>query len=370
MSSYGGGISSFIKNKAETLVDKPVVFDVLTFDDTPKKFDELIKKTGGKVYKISNPKKAGFFQFFSEVNHILSKQPKHVIIHSHINGMKALAFYLVAKKNGIKRFVIHAHTAAPLTSSKFKLKSKQILNTFLSSEKLSCGIKASVNIFGNRTVKRKKIVHIPNSINEEKFLYIAGMNDQRKKLRKDILDITGDQMVIGSVARFKKLKNHTFMLDIIEDLKKRNFNFIWFFAGDGSCKQKIEKEVHRRKLDKYVKFLGYRNDIDNLFNIMDIFALPSLYEGLPTVLIEAQASSTYSLVSNTVTDEADLDLGLVSYLDIISTKDWVSQIEEFKKVEVPTDIIKQKLLEGKFTAKTSADLYLDFLQNKIDSYYI
>lgn len=370
MSSYGGGISSFIKNKAEALLNDPVVFDVITFDDTPKKFDALIEKTGGRVYKISNPKEDGFFQFFREVNHILSKQPKHVIIHSHINGLKALAFYLVAKKNGIKRFVIHAHTAAPLTSSKFKLKSKQILNTFLSSEKLSCGIKASVNIFGNRTVKRKKIVHIPNSINEEKFLYIAGMDDQRKKLRKEILGITDDQVVIGSVARFKKLKNHTFMLDVIEELKNRNFNFIWFFAGDGSCKQKIEEEVHRRKLDKYVKFLGYRNDIDNLFNIMDIFALPSLYEGLPTVLIEAQASSTYSLVSNTVTDEADLDLGLVSYLDIISTKDWVSQIEEFKKVEVPTDIIKQKLLEGKFTAKTSADLYLDFLQNKIDSYYI
>lgn len=367
MSSYGGGISSFIRNKAEIFKRDSVSFDVITFNEVPKEFNKLIEDTGGKVFKVANPKKEGFNKFYSQVNAIMKRLPKDILIHSHVDGMIALPFYLIAKKNGLKRFAVHAHTAAPSpNSSKLQEKIKRTINRMISKEKLSCGIKASGNIFGEKAVRSNSIVHIPNSID-----YIDFKNKKdNEKLKKQILGIEDNRLVIGSIARFRELKNHQFMIEVIEKLKEKNVKFLWFFAGDGLLKEEIEKLVHQKNLDDYVCFLGRRDDIPNLFTIMDIFALPSFYEGLPTVVIEAQATSTTSYVSNTVTRECDFDLGLVKFLTIEDSSVWAESIQNFTPKLVDTKIIDQKFSENKFTNETSAELYKQFLNNELKHYNI
>ena len=367
MSGYGGGISAFIANKAQAFADQDVPFDVITFDDTSSDFERLIEETGGKVYKISNPKEKGSKIFYKEVNSIMNKLPEDTLIHSHVYGVKAIPFYLIAKKNKLHRFVIHAHTAAPQLKSNFLQETlKKWVNRTLSKEKLSCGIKASINIFGEKEALKNDIVHIPNSINYEKFSY----KRDSKQLKKDILGIDDNRLVIGSIARFRELKNHKFMVEIIKDLKESNIDFVWFFAGEGLLKNEIEQRVKDLKLEKNVIFLGYRDDIPNLFEMMDIFVLPSLNEGLPTVVIEAQATSTTSLLSDTITKECDLDLGLVEYLSIQDKTQWVENIKDFKPVNVESSTIEERLIDGKFTNDTSASLYKRFLDKEVKRYSI
>ncbi|GAA0366541.1 glycosyltransferase family 1 protein [Alkalibacterium iburiense] len=367
MSGYGGGISAFIANKAQAFADQDVPFDVITFDDTSSDFERLIEETGGKVYKISNPKEKGSKIFYKEVNSIMNKLPEDTLIHSHVYGIKAIPFYLIAKKNKLHRFVIHAHTAAPQLKNNFlQEKLKKWVNRTLSKEKLSCGIKASINIFGEKEALKNEIVHIPNSINYEKF----SCKRNSRQLKKDILGIDDNRLVIGSIARFRELKNHKFMVDIIKDLKESNVNFIWFFAGEGLLKNEIEQLIKDLELEKNVIFLGYRDDIPNLFEMMDIFVLPSLNEGLPTVVIEAQATSTSSLLSDTITKECDLGLGLVKYLSIQDKTQWVESIKDFKPVNVESSTIEKRLIDGKFTNDTSASLYKRFLDKEVKSYNI
>ena len=364
MSSFGGGISSFIKNKAEVLKNEDIVFDIITFDDVTAQFNNLISETGGRVYKISNPKKIGFRQFYNQVNSIMEKQPKNTLVHSHVYGVKAIPFYLIARKNGLKRFVIHAHTAAPaLKNSNIQEKFK---NNLISKEKLSCGIKASINIFGKKTAYSDTIVHIPNSINYHSF----NTDLDIKKLKKEILDVDDDRLIIGSIARFRELKNHDFMIEVIDKLKQEQIEFIWFFAGDGLLKKDIEKKVKERRLEKYVYFLGRRDDIPELFSIMDIFTLPSLNEGLPTVVIEAQATSTTSLISDTITKECDMNLGLVEFLSIQNIEPWLDAIKMFVPKNIAKSKIEQCLIESSFTNETSAELYKNFLRKEIKYYNI
>lgn len=367
MSSYGGGISSFIRNKAEVLKNDSVSFDLITFNEVPKEFNTLIEDTGGKVFKVSNPKKEGFNKFYSQVNSIMKRLPKDILIHSHVDGMIALPFYLIARKNGLKRFAVHAHTAAPSpNSSKIQEDIKRTINRMISKEKLSCGIKASGNIFGEKAMQSNSIVHIPNSIDYNAFK----KEKDNQELKRQILGIEDNRLIIGSIARFRELKNHRFMIEVIEQLKEKDVNFLWFFAGDGLLKKEIEKLVNQKGLNEYVRFLGRRDDIPDLFRIMDIFALPSFYEGLPTVVIEAQATSTTSYVSDTVTRECDFDLGLVKFLTIQDSSVWAESIQRFTPKLVDAKIIDQKFLENKFTNETSADLYKQFLYNKLNHYNI
>ncbi|WP_161878215.1 glycosyltransferase [Alkalibacterium sp. MB6] len=367
MSGFGGGISSFIKNKAEALVDQAIRFDVITFDEVGAEFRRSIEKTGGQIFRVSNPKEAGFKQFFSQVNTIMKDLPKDVLVHSHVNGRIALPFYLVAKKNRLSRFVIHAHTASPLSSPNSKQdKIKRQLNKRMSKEKVSCGIKASENIFGKHAVEQGRIVHIPNSIAHERFL----KESDPIQLKKEILGVTDNRLIIGHVGRFKTVKNHPFMLDIIEELKNRGIEFLWFFAGDGLLKEEIENQVKERNLEDVVQFLGRRDDIENLFHMMDVVVLPSFDEGLPTVVIEAQASSTPCILSHTITKECDLNLSMVKFLPIDHVDQWANEIETFKPMPVKKEDIEDKLISSKFTNETSAQLYVQFLNKEIQSYEI
>ncbi|WP_177170456.1 glycosyltransferase [Alkalibacterium gilvum] len=367
MSSDGGGISSFIKNKAIELKNSNVRFDVLTYDPVSSQFEEAIRLTGGDIFYMSNPKKASFVRFIREVNSAMNIDTKHTIVHSHIQGYRFIPFYMLAKKNNIKRILVHAHTDLdPIQNDSIESKLNRIINANIGVSRVSCGIKASKTIFGKKKASSGTIMHIPNSIAIDQFVKQA----DKKKLKEELFGVgNSNKKVIGTVARFNKQKNHEFMVSIIEELSKENVDFLWVFVGEGELLESIQDKIKNSDLEKFVLFMGKRNDVPELLKAFDLFALPSLYEGLPTVAIESQAAGTPILLSDSITTECDLGLELVEFLPL-KTNEWVDTIQRGSISRAENKIIIEKLEEKKFTNEQSAKLYKDYLNGDIKSYEI
>jgi len=364
MTGFGGGISAFILNKAEELVDSDIEFNVLTFDEVSDRFREAIENTGGLIYKISDPEQTNQFTMMKDYTRVLKQFDRNVIIHSHFGMNLVVPFYFLAKIKGVKRFAIHAHTGAPYRLNDKKRK----LNRFFGKEKVSAGIKCSENTFGKDSAKNDVIMHIPNSINPDK--YLTPIDDEQNLKIKLFGKENLNKKIIGHVGRFHSVKNHEFMLNLIEKLAKTDNDFLWVFVGDGDLRDEIEQEVVTRNLSPFVKFMGWQNDTSLFFKLFDLFILPSFYEGLPTVAIESQATGTPTLLSDTITDEVDLGLGLLKFLNLENSKDWLDIIRNPDFSTPSIDTRKKVLIDKKFTNDKSAELYRDFLKGTIKSYTI
>lgn len=368
VSGFGGGIASFVQNKAESLAETDIVFDVLTFNEPPLNFIEAIQKMGGQIYIVSNPKDTGFKVFYHEVSDVLAKQPTDLYIHSHIQGYRALPFYLIAKRFGYETFGVHAHqSASPLIRSEAMKKLENTITNFMATQYLSCGKLASTFVFGKKVVEENKVMHIPNSIDPKD--YFKEIDVQMKK-QEVIGELDRDKLIIGHVGRFTIQKNHVFMLEVIEKLKRINPHFIWLFIGTGELQEEIIRLAEQKGLMKNIVFLGQRTDVSELYKLMDVFVLPSHNEGLPTVAVEAQAAGTQCLLSDTITDEVDLGMGLVEYLPITDAGEWAHKIASTKTVTVSPEKRLNILHDKKFTNAESAELYQMFLEKKISHYEI
>lgn len=364
MTGFGGGISAFILNKAEELANSDIEFNVLTFDVVSERFRNAIENTGGKIYKITDPEENGQLKMIQDYNQVLNHFDREVIIHSHFGMNLVVPFYFMSRLKKIKRFIIHAHTGAPYRLNDRKRK----LNRFFAKEKISAGIKCSENTFGMDSPKEDAILHIPNSIDPNRYLRSLQNEEELKEelFGKESLG----KKIIGHVGRFHHVKNHEFMINLIERLSKTDEEFLWVFVGDGDLREEIEEEVVRRNLSSFVKFMGWQNDTSIFFKLFDLFVLPSFYEGLPTVAIESQAAGTPIILSDTITNEVDLGLDLVKFLSLNHIEDWIKTVQSSKFPSPSVGTREKVLIEKKFTNDMSAQLYKEFIEGKIKSYTI
>lgn len=364
MTGFGGGISSFILNKAEEFIDdSQISFSVLTFDNVDSRFEKAIKSTGGKIYKVTSPKK-NLFLFIKEVNRVFNIIPENTTIHAHFGMNLIILFWLLSKKSHIKKLIIHAHTSAPLKNKIFmKNQINRFFNRNIATQMVSCGSKATENIFGKNVLNKNKVMHIPNSINPIDFINAKKISLEMGKEKQHFF--------IGHIGRFHPVKNHYFMIDIIEKLSKTDLKFKWVFVGTGSLENEIKKVVEEKKLSDYTLFLGRRNDIPEILKTIDLFVLPSQYEGLPTVAIEAQSSGTKCLLGDNITVETDLGMDLVTFLPISDSEIWVKNIlDESNTPSYEKKIDVEKIEKKKFTNEASAALYKKFLLEEIEYYDI
>lgn len=367
MSEFGGGISSFILNKAESLKGRDVIFDVVTFEEPSDRFRRAIEETGGQIYQVPNPVKESLSQCLRQTNRIMKSKPKNTIVYCHYGMDLALIFYLLAKKNRLE-FIIHAHTADPGSNNNFRRR----LNSWMSDRQASCGLGATENIFGEQTANNGSVVHIPNSIRVENFLKATKEDAAGKKL-----EVYGPEnerkFIIGQIARFHAVKNHALSLDIIGQLAQQaTLDFLWVFIGSGKLEEQIKQQVKERGLEAYVKFLGRREDVAELYQTLNVVVLPSHFEGLSTVAIEAQASGIPILLSDIQTRETDLGLGLVEFLPIDEVSVWADAIKRFyhQPLTVTTEKRLAQFDAKKFTNPASAELYEAFLRGEVGEYRI
>lgn len=370
---YGGGISSLVRNIVVNADVNILNNDVVSFTEYPDFFIDEVKANKGVCYTLPSAKGKSITVCMKRFCEII-KHASYDAVHIHVYENQFVFFAVLCKVCGVKRIIAHAHiTNSDHVNNRFyqlKMRFWRICENKLANQQASCSKMASEFIYGKKMVQENRIMHIPNGVNIEKFS-VPIDEEQKEKLKKE-LHIEENTLVVGHVGFFGYQKNHEFMLKIIKELVNRHNKFVWIFIGDGWNRENIEKSAARMEINNNIRFLGRRNDVNALFQIMDVSVLPSHFEGLPTVAVESQAAGTPVVISDTVTQEVDLHMGLTRFVSLQAEIDeWVDAIMLIAKVDIePLESRISTLEKLFFTAKSSTLLYQDFINGYINNYNI
>lgn len=323
----GGGVESVVMNYYRHIDRSKIQFDFICDEDSTNIPYEEIEKLGGKVILI--PPYQKIFKYHKELKKIL-KEGNYKIVHSHINTLSVFPLR-AAKKAGVPVRIAHSHS----TTNKKEWKKnvlKQILRPFsrvYATDYMCCSELAGRWLFGNKEYDKGNVYLLNNAIDLEKFKYDEKI---RKKKRKE-LNIKEDTLVIGHVGRFVEQKNHRFLIDIFNEVHKQKENSVLLLAGQGPLMEEMKEKVKTLGIEDFVEFLGQRDDINELYQAFDVFCLPSLYEGLGMVLIEAQANGLPCIASTEVPRIAKLT-ELVSFLSLNqNVNEWADEILKCKNIK-------------------------------------
>lgn len=292
------GIEAFIMNVYRTIDRTKIQFDFLVHYEATMFYDEEILALGGKIYRLSVREDNNLLKYFGDLKSFFEQHKKYDIVHGHMESFGI--FYLKAAKNaGVPVRIAHSHIAERSFGVKGFM--KYILNhgfKTYSTHCLACSNQAGEYIFGKNT----DFSVWNNAIDLTKFKF---SNDIRIRTRDQLL-ITDEQVVIGHVGRFNEQKNHDFLIKVVKEITKIKKDIVLLLIGEGILKDKIRNKVKIFGLEDNVKFLGVRNDVNELYQAMDVFVLPSKFEGLPVSGIEAQASGLRCVFSDNVTAQVQV----------------------------------------------------------------
>ena len=318
-----GGLESMIMNYYRNIDRSKVQFDFLTHrpENEKKDFDDEIYSLGGKIYHIStlNPFSHSYLR---ELDCFFKTHREYKIIHVHQDCLSGVILK-IAKKNRVPVRIAHCHSSSQDKGVKYYIKEyyKRSIKKY-ATQMFACGKKAGKWMFGC-----DDFIVIPNAIDADKYKFNVSI---REAMRCQ-LGIGEKCFVLGHVGRFCTVKNHKFIIDILDELRKLDSNTVGVFAGQGELFETIKEEVKQRNLDNNVLFLGLRSDIPDILQAFDVFLLPSLYEGLPVSIVEAQAAGLKCFIS----DKVPMDCAITNLVEQIKleagSKYWATKILESKE---------------------------------------
>ncbi|MDA3075955.1 glycosyltransferase [Campylobacter sp. JMF_04 NA10] len=347
----GSGVASFLMNYYRN-IDKSK-FEFVFVSDLNKKnenYKEEIENLGGKFYIIK--KYTHIFAYMKSIYKIIQKE-KPDIIHSH-EFIVSLIPLLIAKFCGIKIRIAHSHSS--YIKSKIKIlivKFARLFFNFIATDLWACSQNAGEFLFG----KNKNITIINNSIEYNKFKFdIEKRNLYRKKFNVE------NKIVFGIVAGFQEIKNYDFCLEVFEEFYKKNSNAFLIICGDGILRNKIENIIRDKKIEKSVILLGNTPNINEILNCFDVFLLTSHYEGLPVVLVEAQANGLKCFApSQAVPKICSINDKLI-LLNNYDKNTWENEIYknlEYKRDDMSIEIFEKYGYEIKKETKKLENKYLE-----------
>ncbi|PAV31556.1 glycosyl transferase family 1 [Virgibacillus profundi] len=343
-----GGAETLIMNLYRNMDRTKVQFDFLTYKEGA--FDAEIKALGGKVHRIPYITEAGHRGFIRGLRNFLRSNPDYKIIHSHMDKMSGFVLR-AARKENVPIRIAHSHNTESegnFLARTYKWYAGSQVQAY-ATHYYACSKAAANWLFKN---KARKAFILKNGIETNLFQYCQ---ETRKSIRSE-LKINEDTLVLGHVGRFSPQKNHLFLLDIFAEVNKKLPDSVLVLAGDGPLKTELKEKVTALKLDKKVRFLGIREDIHKLLQAFDLFVFPSFHEGLPVTLIEAQGSGLSCFISDTITNEVDMKVGLIKHLPLANKEKWIKQITDFNKNKQTRKINQQALNNQGYDIRKTAEL--------------
>ena len=351
------GITSVIFNLIRTIDKTDATYDLLVPRAEIDSLIEEFRSYGGEVYFLPRSMKK-VVQYVNSLKKII-KENKYDIVHIHGNSHTVVLELLAARLAGCKVRIVHAHNTM---CNDLKLH-KALTGIFnkLCTKRLACGVEAGKFMHGNNN-----FTVINNGIDVERFSYDEASRE-RVRQRYNFSENT----VIGHIGIFNKAKNQDFLVDVMSELLKEDKSYKLILIGDGERRQEVEQKVKDTGLCDSIIFAGLTDDVPGYLSACDLFVLPSFYEGLPLVLVEAQANGLYCIVSDCVTTEAD-KTGNMSFLPLeAGAKTWAGEILKNKNCsdrkdvcEMAAENIKQKGYSATDEAKKLAEIYKNSIKGE------
>jgi len=350
----GGGVESVIMNYYRNIDKNKIQFDFICDEDSTNIPYEEIEKLGGRV--ILCPPYQKLFKYIKFLKKLF-KENNYKIVHSNINVLSVFPLF-AAKKAKVPVRIAHSHS----TSNKKEWKKnivKNILRPFsrkYATDYFACSELAARYLFGNRIFNSGRVTVINNAIDLDSFKYSKRIRNSKRKE----LNINDSTLVVGHIGRFVAQKNHDFLVDIFNDIHKKNKDSVLLLIGHGPKMDEIKDKIKSLKLTKYVKFLGQRTDVKDLYQAMDVFLFPSLYEGLGMVMVEAQISGLPCVTSTEVPELASVS----NKTDFINLSEDVSVwsksvLNMFKLERTKTEYHNLEMFSIKDQVKELENIYLN-----------
>lgn len=297
-----GGAEAFIMNIYRKIDRSKIQFDFVVHYGDEGRFDKEIKELGGNIFVAPNPKTDGFLKYKKWWNQFLKDNASdYKFIHAHFM-LYGRVFGKLAKKYNLKT-VFHSHSAMQYKGLDGILRKLLYFGIDKKCDyQFACSTESGICRFGNKVVDRDTFYVIPNGVEVGNFRY---NKEKRDTLRKEF-NIAPNKIVVGHVGRLVKAKNHAFIIDVFNELSKTSNDYLLVLVGSGALKAEIEEKVNYLGLTDKVLMLGDRNDVSNLINVFDVVLFPSISEGLPLSVIEAQSNGVPIFLAENITDECVL----------------------------------------------------------------
>ncbi len=359
---HAAGLETLIMNLYRNIDRTKIQFDFLVHYTQKYFYDDEIESLGGHIYRLSFREDNNLIKYVKDLDKFFTVHNQYYIVHGHM-ASTAFLYLRAAKKHHVPIRILHSHNTSTEKNLKGLIKQQMLkISTRYANTYYACGIMAGKFLYGN-----KNFEVINNAIDLERF-------KKDSKLRADTRKKYGlnDYFVIGHIGRFNSQKNHKFIIDVFEQYYKKNPNARLVLVGEGELESSIKQIVKDKKLLDVVKFLGVLKDTEAIYNMFDVFLLPSLFEGMPVVGVEVQACECNAILSDKITKEVKLT-NYISYLPIEgddAVLKWTDKISQLEKNKVSDNGVYKKLTKAGFNIKEEAkrleEKYLDLIQEKGD----
>jgi len=324
--SRDSGVSSVVVNLYNHIDQKRVRMDFLIFKEGNDSYIDEIESSGGKVYCLKNPLsiKQVLLAIIQIDRFFKTHSNEYDVIHVHSPSLCEFTLK-PAMKNGIKSRIIHSHSSMTSPS-----RVKRLLNSYLqrniqkyANYFWACSHEAAVFLYGEALVNQNKVTIIRNAINPEKYHF----DDSVRTLIRNSVE-WNDKTICIHISNYSRIKNVQFLVAVIKKLTDNYSTYRFLFIGDGPTKNELEEMLEKENLSKYCFFTGRTNRVSDFLNAADLLLLPSLKEGLPVVVVEAQATGLPCILSNTITKE--VNVGNVQYVNL-NFDEWIDTIVQTRK---------------------------------------
>ena len=323
---------------------------ILVHGNQKADYDDELVSYGISIYHMP-VRGQHIFTYNRTLNKFFSEHSFDIV---HCNMDTACGDFLeIAKKHNVKVRIAHSHSTSYQTHNFMKK-----FNSYLSKikiPKVATDLIACSQLSGEWTYRGSKFMVLNNALDSGAYM---PNKDVRKKIRNE-LNIPLETKVIGHVGRFSFVKNHILLLKIFDKYHAKNKKSILVCVGDGEERENIEQLASELKIKDNVRFLGVRNDVEHIMQAFDVFVLPSIFEGLPLVGIEAQAAGLPCVFANTITDEVCIGDKCVR-LPLNDTDLWCGTIEKLANEKVDYEYNRKALTKHGYDIKTEAKKLADY----------
>ena len=359
-----GGAETWLMHVLRHIDRDRFQFDFLVHTEKKCAYDDEARELGARI--IPNPDPSNPFLYAANFIRNYRKYGPYDVVHSHVHHYSGFVLFL-AKTCGVPKRIAHSHNdTRPAESGagvwrRTYLKVMERFIRIFATSGVAASRKAAEALYGANWENDMRWSVLYCGIDLEEF---TG-NDDIEEIKNE-LGLPICSSIIGHVGSFVETKNHSFLIDIAEEVFRRLPNSYLLLVGDGALRKEIEMKVREKGMEERVIFTGVREDIPRLMRAMDVFVMPSLYEGLPVVLIEAQASRVPCVISDSITAEADIIREMVCGIGLREPPTfWAEKVMELRgrKVDCSKGICLQAIRESPFNIENSVralcSLYCD-----------